>query len=386
MNYSDDKSIKLKKDNKSILEKFGLFYLNLFEKINDDPIKFEALSTDASLKKKTNRIYTKAVLLTLVVSVCTVIPTVWVDLHFQKEGFWTYWTWLVVVTLVCIIIELYFLFLIALKLVHDLQKLLQLNSYTSDLISIPAFTVKNILARTALEIQDPELEVLGIDPFKIVSRRNLLIISLIYKSKIFLSNLLLKYLLLFTVGKFVFGYSILYEAVLVECCWNIVVLRKVLMDARLRLFGLKLSFEITDQFKKFDIKNQLSETAQVGCIRAIGNSVVMTKNYHPNMMFLLIYFQKELQITEPDNFDDWALFIETLEKVNAEERFFLLDLFTVATAFDGTISTTESKYIRDAYGDSYSKYNQRLTKLIYCLKNGYFYKALDECHLDFKEG
>jgi hypothetical protein len=237
---SFEKIIKLKKENKSIFEKFGLFYMNVFEKISNRSINFKEFSSDNKIKKKTKFIFTKSILLTLIVSIFTVAPAIFVDLHFQNESFWTYWTWLISVSLVAIIIELYFLFLIALKLVHDLHKLLNLDSYSSELISIPTFNVKNILARTALEIPDPELEVLGIDPFKIISRRNLMIISIIYKGKIFLSNLIIKYILLITFGKMIFGFSILYEAVFVECFWNIVVLRKVLIEVRLRLFGLKL--------------------------------------------------------------------------------------------------------------------------------------------------
>ena len=378
--------IKLKKENKSIFEKFGLFYLTVFEKIGNRSVNFKELLSDEEIKKKTNFAFAKSFVLAIIVSILTVVPTIYVDLHFQNDSFWIYWSWLISVTLLCVIIEIYFLFLIALKLVHDLQKLLKLDSYSSDLISIPTFNIKNILARTALEIPDPELEVLGIDPFKSISRNNLLVISIIYKGKIFLSNLIFKYLLLFTVGKFIFGFSILYEALLVECFWNIVVLKRVLVDARLRLFGLKLSYEIIDQLKKSNIKNQLSLTAQKGCIRAIGNSVVMTKNYHPNMIFLLVHFQKELDVLEPDHFDDWTLFIQTLNSVTEKERFFLLDLFTVATAFDGSISSTESKYIEEAYGESFPKYIDRIENLTLYLKKGYFYKALNECHLDFNEG
>ena len=33
------------------------------------------------------------------------------------------------------------------------------------------FGVKNILARTALELPDPELQILGIDPFKRISKK-----------------------------------------------------------------------------------------------------------------------------------------------------------------------------------------------------------------------
>ena len=195
---NEETIIKLKKENKSIFEKFGMFYLNVFQKLSDkQPNKKVVLTNDQEIKKKTNLVYYKSIVLTILVSICTVIPCVIVDLHFQNNSKFTYWFWFVLVTFVCIIIELYFLFLIAIKLVHDLQIIIKLDNYSSDLIALPTFHVKNILVRTALEIPDTELEILGIDPFKIISRRNLMVISLIYKVKIFLTNQIIKYLLIF---------------------------------------------------------------------------------------------------------------------------------------------------------------------------------------------
>ena len=121
-------------------------------------------------------------------------------------------------------------------------------------------------------------------------------------------------------------------------------------------------------------------------MRAIGNAVVLTRNYHPNMIVLLLRFQHLLHISKDHRYDDWNLFLQTLRNIRPEERFFLLDLFTIAAAFDGKISNLEAANIRDAYGEYFEKYRPRLFKLTGYLKSGRLNAAAELCKLDFIAG
>jgi hypothetical protein len=376
--------IKIKNTNISFLERFGIFYLSLFQK-KYTQTHILTLSDDQIIKK-TNAIIRNGIIWASIIGIACVLPTIWIDLYFQDATFLKYWSWLLISVAISIIIELYLLFILALRLVHNLSNLMNVRADHSDFIHDGLFSVKNILARTALEIPDPELEILGIDPFKRISKKNLFLIGLLYKAKIFLTNIILKNILLFYPGKTIFGLSVLYEAIPVECFWNGVVVKRVVNEARLRLFGFSLSNAIINKFKEDKILLTLSTEAQNGCLRAIGNAVVMTQNYHPNMIILLVSFQQELGITNTDRYDDWNLFIETLNKVSIKERYFLLDLFTVAAAFDGRISALEERHLQEAYGNSFEKYIRRLRNLTQYLKEGKYNAALQECSLDFNEG
>ncbi len=130
----------------------------------------------------------------------------------------------------------------------------------------------------------------------------------------------------------------------------------------------------------------MSPLAKTGCLRAIGNAVVMSKNYHPNMIILLIRFQQILHISNEDNYDDWSLFMDKLKKVSEKERNFLLDLFTVSAAFDGRLSNQEQESLRRVYGNEYDLFHPRLLQLTHCLQDGKFNEALSLCRLDFKAG
>ena len=368
----------------SLLERFGLYYLNFFRRIDSSHNVFDL--TDAELSKRVSRITQKGIILSSLIGIVSVFPTVWIDIYFARENFLTHYGWVAAVTIVSIIIELYVLFIIALRAVYEVSEIINMHSTQKELEQDGLFSVKHILARTALELPDPELRILGIDPFKRISKKNLFVLGLLYKAKIFVTNLVLKNGLLFTVGKTIFGIPVLYEAIPVECFWNSVVIRRVVHEARLRLFGFALANQIAKNVIADKILDQLSPVAKQGCLRAIGNAVVMAQNYHPNMIILLIRFKEILKITEPDKYDDWDLFVKTLQKVTKKERCFLLDLFTVSAAFDGKLSQLETENLRYAYGADYAIYYPRLLQLTDHLKNGKLNAALMLCKLDFKEG
>ncbi len=368
----------------SILERFGLYYLNLFKRIDRSHSVFDL--TDAQLSKKVNNITIKGMFLSSLIGIACVFPTVWVDVHFTDSPFLIHYGWVALVTLVSILIEFYVLFIIALKAVYEVSDLINMHATKSELTDDSVFSVRHILARTALELPDPKLKVLGIDPFERVSKKNLFVLGLLYKAKILVTNFVLKYGLKFTVGNTLLGIPVLYEALPVECFWNCMVIRRVVHEARLRLFGFALAHEIANTVVSDKLLEQLSPLARTGCIRAIGNAVVMTQNYHPNMIILLMRFQLILQIDEENKYDDWGLFLDTLKKVNEQERNFLLDLFTVSAAFDGKLSQLEEDHLREAYGDDYDLYYPRLHRLTECLKDGKLNEALALCKLDFIAG
>jgi hypothetical protein len=112
----------------------------------------------------------------------------------------------------------------------------------------------------------------------------------------------------------------------------------------------------------------------------------MAQNYHPNMIILLLRFQHLLHIHKAHRFDDWNLFLDTLKKVSEKERNFLMDLFTVAVAFDGRISRLEASHLNEAYGEYYELYLPRLLKLTNYMRKGRLHAALELCRIDFTAG
>jgi len=103
-------------------------------------------------------------------------------------------------------------------------------------------------------------------------------------------------------------------------------------------------------------------------------------------VILLLRFRDLLKIEEEDRYDDWVLFLDTLQKVTEKERNFILDLFTVAAAFDGKLSELEKEHLAEAYQQDLDLYYLRLEKLTGHLKDGRLNAALALCRLDFIKG
>ncbi len=376
--------IQYKAKKTPLLERFGIYYLNIFGRRELTHHIFDF--TDEQINKKVSRISNRGIFLSALTGLVLVWPTVYVDVWKQHEPWYIHYAWTYGVTLVSVIIEFYLLFIIALKTVHAVSELINIHAHKKDFLKDGPFNVTNILARTALELPDPEMHILGIDPFEKVSKKNLLILGLLYKLKIILTNFIARFLLRATAGETIAGMSVNYIALPVECFWNGVVIHRVVEEARLRLFGFALSNHIADNVLHDHLLDQLSPEAKIGCIRAIGNAVVMAQNYHPNIIVLLLRFQHLLHIYKDQQFDDWNLFLDTLKKVSEKERDFLLNLFTIAAAFDGKISRLEKNNIKDAYGEYYDLYLPRLLQLTAHIKAGRLHAAADLCKIDFTTG
>lgn len=376
--------IQAQESKPSRLEKFGVYYLNLFNRIDSTHNVFDL--SDAELTQRVNRISRKGIILSSLVGIACVFPTVWVDVYFTNSPLMVHYGWVAGVTLVSVLIEFYILFLIALKAVHEVSALINLHATNSELEQGSLFSVTNILARAALELPDPEFKILGIDPFVRVPKKNLFILGLLYKAKIFVTNFILKYGLKAIAGSSVWGIPVLYEAVPVEAFWNSVVIERVVHEARLRLFGFALSHQISKNVLHDHILEQLSPEARTGCLRAIGNAVVMAQNYHPNMIILLLRFKDLLHENEEQQYDDWDLFLDTLNKVSPRERLFLLDLFTLSAAFDGRLSRLVKANLKTAYGKDFHQYYPRLVLLTEYLKKGQLNAALGLCTFDSMSG
>jgi hypothetical protein len=365
------------------LEKFGIFYLHIFRK-RISPVS--DLPPDDVLKQRIRRYTFLGVMLSGVVGLICVFPMIWADVRYQHAPWYIHYGIVAAVTILLTLVEFYFLFLIALKLVHEIAETIYIHAHEKEYLFQGPFSIINILSRTALEIQEPEMEIFGINPFEKISKRNLLVLGLLYKLKIFMTNLVLKYTLLLLVGKQVFGISILYEALLVEFFWNAVVIFKVMREARLRLGGFVLANEMTRLLPSNPSFLKLSEQARQCCLRAIGNTVVLTRNYHPNMVVLLLEFKEIMQMQELKDLDNWPLFLSQMASLSADEKNFVLDVLTVAAAFDGRISDLEYAHLKEAYAEDAPIYLKRIQALREYLTAGKIHAALQCCNFDFQKG
>jgi hypothetical protein len=98
-------------------------------------------------------------------------------------------------------IEFLVLFWLGLRTVYSLSCLTgQYQSNTDHLLPIE-YSTSTILARSAMELPDPVVHYLGIDPLKHLSKSKLFMIAILYKAKVVLSSLIARIILTNTFGK-----------------------------------------------------------------------------------------------------------------------------------------------------------------------------------------
>jgi hypothetical protein len=246
--------------------------------------------------------------------------------------------------------------------------------------------VPNILARAALEVPDPVIHYLGIDPLKHLSKSKLFLVAGLYKAKVILSSMLVRLALTDLFGKGGTRTAFSWVAIPITGFWDAFTLYKVAQEVRLRLFGHKLAEHMVTQVLTDDIVSQLSPLAREGSIRAIATMMVLAQNYHPNMLMLLIRFTETFEVNENCEYDNWEDFLNMLGQVGEQERYFLLDLLCVSAAFDGKLSRLEKHHLPEAFQELTEVYMRRTQLLAKMLLNGQLHAAKELCILDFNPG
>ncbi len=312
--------------------------------------------------------------------------TFWADQVLLDELWWYRYFWVSLVTLVLTVIELTLLGWVSLRLVYFNARM---TGYNVDNERESAFLndkTLSLLARAALEVPDPVPNFLGIDPLAKVSRGRLVFVGIAYKLKVFLSNFGARMLLTWLIGPTIWGLSMMIVTIPITGLWNAWVIRKVSREARLRLFGNLLARHVVSQIIELHRRVGLSELGREGCVRAVANSLILTQQYHPNMLLLLIELYNALDVEYHGRLDNWPLFLMTLDKAPLHEQYLLLDVLCIAAAFDGHISRLERRYLRQAFGPYTAQYFQRMNRLRRFLMSGRLQAAKQLSVVDFQPG
>lgn len=372
------------------LENVGVkYYQHLAKKagIHDmDALAIDDLPADNILCSLAEQLTNFAAIIAFSIGALTTVVSVWFE--WQYAGTMSdllYYTSYVMIILVMLAIEMTVLFWLGLRTVHGLACLTGHYHGQDDPLT-DTDSVPNMLARAALEVPDPVIHYLGIDPLKHVPKTQLLFIGVLYKAKVLLSSLLVKFILVRLFGKGSSRLGFQWVAIPVTGIWDAFVMYKVAREARLRLFGHRLARHLADDIMRPELMDNLSPKAKEGAIRAVATMMVLSQNHHPNMLVLLIKLCETFAIQDRHEYDNWTDFLTLLNQVTEPERYFILDLLCVSAAFDGHLSGLEREHLPEAFGEHTDVYMIRIQELIAALLEGRLHKAKELCKLDFEAG
>ena len=384
-------SAYIREEAPGFLEKLGVkYYRYLAQKAGTadmSNLRIDQLAPDITLQSLSSSITIFAAVIAFAIGALTTFVTIWIEWTYKSSMESTdYYMLYGSVLITMLLIELAVLFWLGLKTVYSLACLTGHNQSSKGSCLPGDDAVPNILARAALEVPDPIIHFLGIDPLKHLSKSKLFLVAFLYKAKVMLSSFLVKFALIRLFGKGQIRTIFSWVAVPITGIWDAFTLYKVAREARLRLFGNKLAEHIVNNVLTTELIAQLSPQTREGAIRAVATMMVLTQNYHPNMLVLLIKLCDKFQIDQDCEYDNWEDFLVLLAEVSEKDQYFLLDLLSVAAAFDGYLSRLERHHLPEAFKELTPIYLQRTNQLSSLMLNGQLHAAQKLCTLDFKPG
>ena len=372
----------------SLLERWGVRYFDyLGEKFGTAALQnltIDELPADAVLQSLSANITGFAAIVAFGIGSLTTFVTVWIEWHYKSVLPSTeYYTLYLCVLAFMLIIEFAVLFWLGLRTVYSLSCLTGHHQSSMDSLLPVEYATSMMLARAAMELPDPVVHYLGIDPLKHLSKSKLFMVAALYKAKVVLSSLMARIVLTDTFGKGGSRTAFSWIAIPITGFWDAFTLYKVAKEARLRLFGHKLAEYLAQQILTDDLMASLSPQAREGAVRAVATMMVLAQNYHPNMLVLLTRISATFDMDNHADYDDWDNFLKILNTVEEHERYFLLDLLCVASAFDGKLSRLEKYHLPQAYQELTDTYMQRAQQITTMLIDGRIHAAKALCMLDF---
>lgn len=247
------------------------------------------------------------------------------------EGLFWFLTLLTIVT----VIEFYLLFRLGFYLSYQMAKAADVELADEPELITP---IPGMMARLVLEIPDPRIRLYGIDPYKHLNERALFFRTVLYKSKVFLSNVFAKLMLKVILGRTSLRFLIEYISGPITGIWDAVTTYIILFELRKRIITRKLADSILLQIKSKTRNPKLIESV----LRSVALSIVYTKTFHPNFEYLLFGLLGLLPNRENlGNLDDWEHFVLSLQVLSKEEKKWPVSVFAICASFDGKLNAEE---------------------------------------------
>lgn len=365
----------------SLLEKIGVKYFNHLSKRleTDNDTHLKDIPSDKILQVVSNNITINAVIIAFLVGALTTVPTVVFEMYFRNTfSTFNYYAFLSVITLVLLICEVGMLYWIGMRSTYTLAHLTGYDGGHEANLP-PEYDIKKMMVRSALELDDPSIEYLGINPQKHISKKWLVATALLYKAKIMLTGIVIKLILRKVAARYGVRVSFIWIAIPVTAIWDAIVMYKVIKDARLRLFGYHLSKYITEEVFTDERMNSYSPHIREGAIRTVSTIMSFSGSYHPNNIILLIRLSQNFEIDEHKDYDDLDKLLEHIKNASTKEKHLLKTLAGISASFDGKINKAEREALIQIFEDSNNDYIDFTETLRDCLLNNRLHQSAKFC-------
>ncbi len=259
---------------------------------------------------------------------------------------WVFWGVVGGATAIASIIEILYLYWDGLRAVHGLATAAGLDLFPQ---GDAGLRVASAMARAALELPNSPERMHGIDPRREASRTRLLLVSLIYKLKVSVTNFVVKALVRRVLGRAMVRTWLPFVAVPVTAAWNGWVCWFILREARIRAMGASAAEEMIGQLFR-DAPTPPTDAQREAILRAVAATIVRTEDLHPNLIAVLDAVRRSLAVEAQPvaGLDDSAGFLTCLRALPPEAQPLVLRVLGVAAIIDGRMTGAELRLWREA--------------------------------------
>jgi hypothetical protein len=376
--------IEIEKTEKFIERVSLKYFIHLSSKFESEKIvKLEDIPSDKILHVVTKNVTFFTVFFAFIVGALTTVPAVVFEMYY-KDTFspFYYYLLLSVVTLIFLVIEMAVLYWLGMRSIYTLATL---TGYDDEKELPLEYDIKKMMIRSILDIEEPVFKYLGIDSQKYVSKKWFFIRMLLYKAKKSLTRIVVKFLIQKVATRYSLRVGLTWIAIPISAIWDAISIHKTIKNAKLKLFGSRLSKYIAEEILSEKLLKNHSSSVKEGCIRAISSMMILSKNHHPNNIILLLRINKNMNITEEKNYDDLDEFLIYLKNTSKKERHLLKTLTGISAVLDGNLNKTKREVLKKIFGEDEEKYMSFLEELKKILFEGRLHQASSLCDWMFSE-
>lgn len=205
------------------------------------------------------------------------------------------------------------------------------------------------LARSALEIPNPQREIYGIDPYALISGWRLMAQNLLYKLKVGATSFIVRVLCRRILARAFIRGVIPLLAIPLYAIWNAIITWRVINQAWIRALG---PFVVDQILACVSLaKGSLREHGREMILHGMGEMIRRGGDAHPSYVMLLSRLIPELGTGQDRLQIDWTGRRKTLQTLNDDERSTLLEVLTMTSLLAGKPRKSQTAFLRDVHSD-----------------------------------
>ncbi len=261
------------------------------------------------------------------------------------DGGMSYWSLVLGVAGVAALLEILFLYWDALRSTLALTRAAGLPLFDEPDETVDV-ELAGSLARAALELPNSTQPTEGVDPMREAPKLKMLLVGLLYKGKIAVTNFLLKVVVRRLFGRVLVRGAEELVAIPVTAIWNATVTWLVMREARLRVVGPFAAEHLVG-----GLWDELAEHSpqREAAVRAVASAAVRSHDMHPNLLAMLREVKRRTEQAEASgDVDDSRDFLRELAEAPPDAQRWLIGVLTLAAISDGRLAPGERALLAEA--------------------------------------